>query len=97
MSKSKPRKADEIFELKKIIKDRDDEIRRLHRKLHNQEKQEKFEKKAQSKKKVPAVPKETEPDQCPDCAKGKLKITDLGARNLTTCTVCNYRKVTKNG
>lgn len=93
MSKSKIRKADEIFELKKIIKDRDDEIRRLHRKLNNELKAEKKAKKAEYKNPKPAPePKE---GSCKHCLKGKLVHSDLGVRTLETCTNCNHRKVTK--
>ncbi len=90
MSKNKPTKDSEIFELKKIIRDRDDEIRRLHRKLNNELKAEKKAKK--QKPKEPIIPKE---GTCPTCAKGKLVHSDLGVRHLETCTICNHRKISK--
>jgi len=33
---------------------------------------------------------------CQDCGKGELKETSLGIRTLTTCSVCNYQKITKS-
>ncbi len=93
MSRSKPTKDSEIFALKKIIKDRDDEIRRLHRKLNNELKAEKKAKKAEYKN--PKPPPEPKEGSCPECIKGKLIHSDLGVRSLTTCSICSYRKVIK--
>jgi len=32
-------------------------------------------------------------NKCPSCAKGKLKLTPLGAKTLETCTNCKHRKL----
>lgn len=88
MSNKPKRLVDEIFQLKRIIKEKDEEIKKLYRKLHNQEKAEK-----KAPKKVPE--KEKPPSECPDCDNGKIKSTDLGFRNIVSCENCGYRKVTK--
>jgi predicted RNase H-like nuclease (RuvC/YqgF family) len=92
MSKSKPRHVDQIYELKRQLKEKDDEIRKLYRKLHNRDKAEKKEHKKDKK-----LPKKVEVKEgcCPTCLKGKLSKSDLGFRVLETCNTCNYRKVIK--
>ncbi len=34
--------------------------------------------------------------KCPNCGKGELKFTDLKIKTLTTCSICDYRKTTRN-
>lgn len=90
MSKSKHAKPDEfqkeqIRHLKKELKRKDQQIRQLEKDLgYSQNKSPKTKKE-----------KELDPDQCSECGKGTLKISDLGIRRITTCTLCTYRKVSK--
>lgn len=90
MSKSKHAKPDEFLKeqvrhLKKEIKRKDQEIRRLEKDLgYNQNKTEKSKK-----------DKEIDLDTCAECGKGFLKSTNLGIRTIITCSLCPYRKVIK--
>jgi predicted ribosome quality control (RQC) complex YloA/Tae2 family protein len=34
---------------------------------------------------------------CQECGKGELRVLDLGTKNITTCTICDHRKVVHNG
>jgi predicted RNase H-like nuclease (RuvC/YqgF family) len=91
MSKSKQRNVDQIFELKREIKQLQETIKKLERELKNEAKVEKKEKATKTVEvKVPE-------GGCPECRKGKLKTIDLGVRTLVTCEECKYRKTTKNG
>lgn len=92
MSKSKPTQLDVIHDLKRQIKDRDDTIKKLYRKLNNELKAEKH---AEKKSKKTEPEKDAKENSCLECPKGKLKTTDLGARKLISCSDCKYRKTTK--
>ncbi len=94
VSKSKHSKADEFMKeqirhLTKELKRKDQEIRRLEKDLgYNQNKTEKTSKRE----------KEIDLDTCNECGKGFLKVTDIGIRTITTCSLypdCKYRKVSK--
>lgn len=89
MSKSKPRNSDVIFELKRQLKEKDEIIRKLQIRLTNEAKEEKREQKT-----VPAEPVKKSGD-CPECSAGKLTTVDLGVRDMTTCSLCKYRKTVK--
>lgn len=89
MSKSKKRNLDEIYELKQIIKEKDEEIRKLNRLLAKEEKQEK---KVEVPKKEIVIPT----GECMACGKGKLVFTELGARTLIHCDYCRERKIVSN-
>lgn len=43
--------------------------------------------------KIVEVPKDKK--ICPKCNKGKLSVSDLGIRKLTTCNNCTFRKSEK--
>lgn len=90
MSKSKKRNLDEIYELKQIIKEKDEEIRKLNRLLAKEEKKER-------KLEVPEKEVVVKSNQCPECEEGTLEFVELGARKTYFCTLCKYRKTVKNG
>lgn len=97
---SKLKKTDEIFILKRKIREQEETIRKLYRKLNNELKQEKHEAKKSTKIKEPEaeqIPDEKDGSKCPQCPKGKLIVSDLGFRVMTSCSDCKYKKVTKNG
>jgi predicted phage-related endonuclease len=92
MSRSKIRNVDQIHQLKREIKQLNETIKKLERKLNNEAKKEK-------PKPIPKT-EIAEPVQsgCPDCNKGKIEIIDLSFRKMLICTEkCGYRKVIKNG
>lgn len=92
MSRSKVRKTDEIFQLKRQIKELQDENKKLLRKLNNEAKKEKS-----IAKDLPKPIVEKDPASCA-CGKGKIIALDLGFRKMLSCSVsCGYRKVIKNG
>lgn len=92
MSRSKVRKTDEIFQLKRKIKELQDENKKLLRKLNNETKKEKS-----IAKDLPKPIVEKDPASCEDCSKGKIQVIDLGARKMFVCSLgCGYRKVIKN-
>lgn len=96
MGKTKHSKNDEfaksqIRHLKKEIRRKDQEIRRLEKQLG-------FDQyKTIGKRIIKGLKEAVEHDlnSCPDCGKGVLKISDLGIRTITTCSLCTYRKVSK--
>lgn len=92
MSKSKKRSIDEIEDLKREIKERDEVIKSLKRQVRREEKREKKE---YSQTKL--IEEEHEDKtRCPNCGKGRIKTTDLGAWKLESCTLnCKYRKTIK--
>lgn len=94
MARSKKRNVDEIYDLKKIIKEKDEIIRFLERRLRKEEKQEKKLQKNAPKEEVIVVPIDKE--QCMSCG-GKLEFTSLGFRTLVHCIKCKERKIIKNG
>ena len=75
----------QIRELKKRIRQQEQEIKQLQKELGYNQNRSKF----------PAKVKEKDLDQCESCGKGTLKVADLGIRTITTCTICPYRKVSK--
>ena len=94
MSKSKNSKPLEfekgkIRELKKIIRQKDQQIRAMEKELGwSQNKSSKLDRKV----------KEPDLDTCPTCGKGFIKTSDIGIRKITTCSLypdCSYRKVSK--
>lgn len=89
MSKSKKRNLDEIYELKQIIKEKDEEIRKLNRLLA---KEEKVQKNIEIPKKEIVIAS----DACMSCGKGKLIFTELGKRTLIHCDFCRERKIISN-
>lgn len=94
MARTKKRNIDEIYDLKKIIKEKDELIKFLERRL---KKEEKLEKKNNKKKPEPVlevIPVES--DACMSCG-GKLEFTSLGFRTLVHCLKCKERKIIKNG
>lgn len=91
MSKSRHAKPDEfqkeqIRHLRKELKKANQTIRSLEKDLgYNQNKSSKSERRE----------KEIDLDLCNSCGKGIIKVSDLGIRKITTCTLCSYRKITK--
>jgi len=96
MSRSKKRSIDEIQELKRIIKDRDQTIKSLERQLKklNNELDPPTKKKA-PKKEQPK--EEVHENACPTCKKGKLTTTELGIRAFVRCDKCDHKLVIKRG
>lgn len=90
---SKKEKADEVFSLKKELRECNETIANLEKQLalykkeHKKEKVEKKQTKEQEKRK----------NLCPDCQIGNKVYSDLGIRKITTCSnKCGYKEVTKS-
>ena len=95
MSRSKPRLQDEIHQLKRENEQLKTDIRKLERKLANQEKVEKLEKKYSKKIKIEEI-RIPDPSICPICLIGKITMTELGNKKFIACSlVCGYHKVIK--
>ena len=91
MAKSKEGRDDEFYKsqirnFKKELKRKDQEIRQLEKQLgYNQNKSPKSEK----------ATKNVDLNECQECGKGILQVSDLGIRKIIRCPVCTYRKVMK--
>jgi len=95
MSKSKRRNIDEIQELKRVIKDRDQTIKSLERQLKklNNELDPPTKKKAPKKEQLK---EEVSSNKCQQCKTGKTKTSELGSiRTITSCDTCDYRQILK--
>lgn len=88
----KTKRTDEVFSLKKELRECNETIANLERQLSlhkNQNKQEKREKKKVKEQ-------EKKENACPDCETGKKVFSDLGIRKITTCSnKCGYKEVVK--
>lgn len=82
------RDSDEFY--RGIIRGLKSEIRQLRKRLEQHEKQyERWEKTGNPKRE-----KEFE-NPCPNCGKNELTLVHLGIRIISTCKLCNFRKVDK--
>lgn len=95
---SKQRKSDEIFELKRLIKEFEEEVTRLNRQISNSAKEDKRATKAITKAKFKEALPVNPPVEslCPACKKGTIEAVSLGPRTMLKCTLCkDYKKVIK--
>lgn len=94
----KQRKSDEIFDLKRQIKELEEEVIKLNRQIQNSNKEDKRASKAITKAKVttPVLENPSIESSCPMCKKGKIEAVSLGPRTMLKCTECkDYKKVIK--
>jgi ribosomal protein S14 len=88
----KTKKPDEVFSLKKELRECNETLEKqlaLHKKEKNEQKKEKAEKKR-------AKELEKKSNMCPDCGTGSKVYSDLGIRKITTCSnKCGYKEVVK--
>jgi hypothetical protein len=91
----KTKKPDEVFSLKKELRECNETIANLERQLalHKKEKNEQKKEKVEKKK---AKELEKKKNLCPDCETGTKVFSDLGIRKITTCSnKCGYKEVVK--
>jgi len=91
----KTKKPDEVFSLKKELRECNETIATLEKQLalHKKEKNEQKKEKAEKKR---AKELEKKNNMCPDCGTGSKVYSDLGIRKITTCSnKCGYKEVVK--
>lgn len=88
MSKSKHAKPEEFQ--KEQIRHLKKELKRAHQTIRGLEKELGYN---QNKSKV-KQPKEVD-NECLQCGKGLIKVSDLGIRKIISCTTCDYKKIIK--
>ena len=88
----KTKKNEELFSLKKELRECNETIANLERQLALHKKQN-SEEKAEKKKAKETVKKN---NLCPECQTGTKVYSDLGIRKITTCSnQCGYKEVVK--
>lgn len=89
MAKSKEGREEEFH--KSIIRQQKKEIKRLNQQIKVLERELGYGQNKSPKSRI----KEEDLDQCNQCGKGILKTSDYGVRKITTCSLCEFRKISK--
>ena len=96
----KTKKLDEVFKLKKELRECHETITTLEKQLLRYQKEQTEPKLSKEDKKLAKkLEKELveQKNKCPKCNNGDLVISDLGVRILTICSKkCGYRSVVKH-
>jgi len=95
MGRKKSTETDNTEKLEKEIKELKSQVRSLQRQL--KQKPHIVTDEEESKKDTLIKEEYNSKNKCIVCGKGELKISKLGPRTLATCSICDYRKVIKNG
>lgn len=97
----KTKRLDEIFSLKKELRECHETISTLEKQLVRYQKEQSEPKLSKAeKKKRDREQKETvvKKDKCPECSQGDIVYADLGVRELVTCSKkCGFRQFRKVG
>lgn len=94
MSRSRKHNIDELEQLRAENRELKSQLKSLQRQL------KKLNKELRTEFDIDELVEEitesnTPKNKCSKCDKGKLVSTELGPRMIETCTLCDYRKVTK--
>lgn len=93
----KTKKNEEIYSLKKELRECHETIRTLEKELLRFQKEKEEPKLTKAEKKLAKKQQEVViEDKCPKCDSGKKVYGDLGVREIITCSKrCGYREIVK--
>lgn len=97
MSRSRKKTTDELEQLKAENRELKSINKSLMRQIRKLEKEYKTEFVQELLIKEDIEDKKPKAEKCSKCARGTIKTTELGPRSIQSCTICDFRRVVKNG